>query len=579
MVSQKLPHDWVQNFRDYEAVLLCTHELPLWDADQTVRAFQTYAWADSTTPGDDAQHFTHEETSVGVLFDGSTLAIQYAGLGVGLERLADAFADLFPALQGLGWKRAEVYHPPETMDALLKDMGSAIPAHSDFDLVAASQSYVMSDDAYAVDTSAIGRRLLGLGAEDDASHAMRDEMREFGQVTDVSQQGNPSQGPIYLEDEGLTDEPIHVARPTSTDTKAQSFSGDYSHDDESPQVPSLAAQAPAVPAVAPVRELRFDAPVAPPKVLQPAVANPHSEPRPEQVMAPSTPPTVAALPLPMRPPSLQQSVGAPASITTKLEPSRNPIEPTDVLTLGASAFFFETGSPNAASLTSVLAFAQKHYDQVVHLQPGVPDAPIRWDFLGEIDPMAPALAERLAVGLGLGAAEAHYASATFLQTQSRGNALAQLRDALTPDPNDDVPYKHLSGPRRRDLHDAMLMTVAAHLLGCEEGSAFVDVRRGPDDDSLDTFSVRDVARSEDPRFFIVHVDPLDGPSVQRLADLLLSLVKAHQQTRRDRYQPGSNQDVTKKRTQEFVQIKQVLQAKMDAMYRAISDEIADIPTA
>ena len=97
MDAGNMKHEWVNGFRNFELVMQCLNELPSWDSDQTVRAFQTHSWADATPQASDAQNFSHEATSVSVQFDGGTLAVEFAGLD-GMNSMREAFADLFPAL-------------------------------------------------------------------------------------------------------------------------------------------------------------------------------------------------------------------------------------------------------------------------------------------------------------------------------------------------------------------------------------------------------------------------------------------------------------------------------------------------
>ena len=100
MDAGNMKHEWVKGYRNFELVMECVNELSMWDSDQTVRAFQTHNWADATPPASDAQHFTHELTSVSVQFDGGVLAVEFAGLDAAqVEQVVDQVQQVLPAAQ------------------------------------------------------------------------------------------------------------------------------------------------------------------------------------------------------------------------------------------------------------------------------------------------------------------------------------------------------------------------------------------------------------------------------------------------------------------------------------------------
>jgi len=134
-------HEWVECWQEYEAVLVCTNDLKSRTPEEAMRAFGIYQFLDAATKGD-AGALLHSEYGTVVRYDGGVLAID-----CGHESLSDALSDLFQALYQLGWRGAEVYHPAATMNALLADMGGAIPANLDFDVRPAGMVIPMADSA------------------------------------------------------------------------------------------------------------------------------------------------------------------------------------------------------------------------------------------------------------------------------------------------------------------------------------------------------------------------------------------------------------------------------------------------
>ena len=142
-------HPWVQDYASFEAVLCSAHEGGQWDQSATLRAYQTFGFDDASTPGND-QTFRHLDTGVLLLHDGDVVAIQF-----GDGNLPAALSDLFLVLGALGWTEAVVYHPAESLGALLNDMGKAIPGHMQFDVRAAKAE---SDAAHLPEAAALVER-------------------------------------------------------------------------------------------------------------------------------------------------------------------------------------------------------------------------------------------------------------------------------------------------------------------------------------------------------------------------------------------------------------------------------------
>ena len=557
MDAGNMKHEWVNGFRNFELVMQCLNELPSWDSDQTVRAFQTHSWADATPQASDAQNFSHEATSVSVQFDGGTLAVEFAGLD-GMNSMREAFADLFPALYDLGWRRAEVYHSPATMPELLGDMGASIPAHMDFDLVAAEISDELSGEGDGTGDDAIGfgSRLMAAPVPHSRDGIVLDQMLNLGEDVDASMPNNtPTDsrtdfGPIVLEDDvgathgtanDLFSETVTIASPHSRTTKSINSAG-FDDDDERPQVFSLASRpaGPTAPGSASAS-----------RSFAPAHDAPHADQ--EQMLT-------AALPaLPSIPSSVSVKVVDVGTIPvavqqgTRIAPVSNPIAanadqnpkgcPESVLILGSCAFYFElTTSPHEDKLAE--DFAQG-FDEIIRLRPGQLNPAVRWDVLAEIDPEFPWLAEQLAEWLiGESPTTAFMASRLLEAKNSRDDA--QLRDLTRliassqgrerseqEDPADDYWHQVLGDALDRH-QDALVMRMAGLLLP-GNGAAFVDVRPRqvtPAGASPRSISVKALARSATTTFVYVQVDPLDGPSVRRVAFAMEQLVLATRGSRR-----------------------------------------------
>lgn len=592
MITEKTQHDLVENFSEYEAVLQCTHGLQPWDSDQTVRAFQTFNWADSTTQGNEQQQFTHELTSVSVLYDGAVLAIQYAGLGVGLERLPEAFEDLFPALHALGWKRAEVYHPQESMDALLGDMGAAIPAHLEFDLVPADMAAmhfpVTADGAAMV---AYGKKLLGTSDQDGTSGLMLEQMEAFGATVEsnhtasTTPQSRPNLAPIMLEDDfgpGHDDhDPIFVPRndqtvanfpPRQVSFSEPAHTHDHDHD-EAPKVFSLPG-APPFMGDAPEVEHPVVNSWNASAMVQPVGVRPANDFE-ESAPAEMTPPPVRvigatdAIPAasPMRAETHSGVASRPIVVTRSLEAVNNRQAtvneaPGGVVSLGSSAFYFDAPDDSPEQYDAVEQFAANHgFDEVVHLRPGLINSPVRWDLLAEIDLQSPWFAEKLASAMGFDACETTLVASLLLEVKHTQES-AQLRDVFSLCGSPDIKssestqsaqaravLSRLANTKLNERLDEIALRMGGLFL-CEPGQAFLDIQ--PNEISpapMETFSVRGLVQSPLSTFYFVHVDELDGPSIQMIASLLQTVIHANVNTRRDVLRPDVQASAPARRQQ------------------------------
>lgn len=183
-------HEWVENFDEYEAVFLCTNPLGPWDTDVAVRAFQTFGWDDATMPGTDMT-FAHALSAVMIKYDGNVLAINF-----GNGHLSEALPDLFAAITGLGWETAEVFHRPESMSALLKDIGAAIPANMAFDVVPAKSVIEISSFAEAESLVNRGRAMLQKGDINTGSGAIM--LEELESMTPLAPESAPMLGQPFM---------------------------------------------------------------------------------------------------------------------------------------------------------------------------------------------------------------------------------------------------------------------------------------------------------------------------------------------------------------------------------------------
>ena len=535
MDAGNMKHEWVKGYRNFELVMECVNELSMWDSDQTVRAFQTHNWADATPPASDAQHFTHELTSVSVQFDGGVLAVEFAGLD-GPNSMREAFADLFAVLHDLGWRTAHVYHASATMPDLMGDMGAAIPGHMDLDLKPAeiTDEFGMDGDGTGDDAIGLSPRLMPTPDRLSRDAILMDQMHNLGQEVDDSMPSTPPNdsrsdyGPIVLEDdpepgrggegdlfaESVTIAPVHTQATRSFDPS------DLDHEDGGPRVFSLSTSTGVAPHIVPSSSQSF----APAE----EIANPAPESAPPGAMlVPPAPavadqvvhikPTAAAIP----PPEGGNGVACPFS----------------VYALGHCAFYFGPIAANS-EYAQVEAFAQG-YDEIVRLRPGQANPAVRWDVLAEVDPEFPWLAELLAEFL-IGECHTTAFMAGRMLMAKAERADAQLRDltqlvsgtARSAEQTQlDLVDDHLQELFGDSLHkhqDALALRLAGYLLP-RNGTAFVDVRPSPATSSEAGprfISVKELMCSASTTFVFVHVDSLDGPSVRRVSRALEQLVRA-----------------------------------------------------
>lgn len=531
-----MTHEWIEQYLKYEGVLACTNELRTWDRDATVRAFQTFGWVDSAVNGYDCERFTHEASGVTVLYDGGLLAIEYGGDS--LDRLPEAYSDLFHSLNSLGWTKAEVYCDPNTAGSRLDHMGTAIPAMMDFDLeLAPIHATGIPHPLDMDDIVARGEVLLRIPGTDPSQDDVLREMQSLGELVEVGQAHNQrfplrsAAAPIELEDDNENDlEPLEqklVMGGRSVVAQSQP------------------------PVLQPAKIIQTQTTEEPPKV-----AAIHRNPTPSEDTPAESPvhrmdadapgPTAAT----QLPPQVKPAGHTPDGMVATRSPGPNALMPPrqfGILTLGKSAFYFDfPDTPRDFSMVQEFA-STGPFEEVIHLYPGVPGSPLRWDILGEIDPQFPSLAENIALWLGFEGADGALVADCMLELQKDSQRIAALRD---------VSVKCLAWPSKMIRLDRLrsifnvtetenfadweqrLDDIAMRLGGfflCEPGDAFVDVMSsaGPDGpQEHPVFSTREILSSDAANFYFVHIDSLDGPSTHRLGKFLGHLVKARQDSRR-----------------------------------------------
>lgn len=481
-------HNWINNFADFDAVLVCKNELEHWEKDTTVRAFQTYQFRDSTVEGDDPE-FIHIETGTVIKHDGDVLAIVYG------EEWVDALPDLVLSLSALGWKSAEVYHPPETMAMLLKDLGRAIPAHINFDVVPANTAKKVTDYPEGASLFAHGKPFSPKA--DDAQTIAQ----EFNDMT-------PSYENVFLRPEGpitlLDDDDSHLL-------------------DDFVRVASLST----------TRTPKSDDSI----VEEPLVFKiPDAEPDARHI----APPEHAA------PPVLSESFAAKESIIRRQSAVKpNTTSAPHVITIGQSILLFDTPT-TLLSQVEIETLLVKHSisGPAIHLHPGAAEHPLRWDVLGEINRDGPWFAETMAQSMRLNSQASLVLVSILLLATKHSKRQASLRDLLLMllmDSNEisqslkDISSTAFSVYQLADTSGALTRTMDAIIetLGLvaliPEGQFFLDMPSQPEQQQV--FRMRDLLTSDQANAYVVHVDRQDSHfiawSCTFMRDIALKLVELH----------------------------------------------------
>ncbi len=580
-------HPWIQDFASFEAVLCCNHEIGQWEPSATLRAYQTYGFDDASTPGND-QTFRHIDTGVLLLHDGDVVAIQF-----GDGNLSAALSDLFLVLHGLGWNEAEVFHPVETLGALLEDMGKAIPGHMEFDVKAAK---AVADTGRVPEETALierGKSLLqgvavghqevqdfntvALGvlesmATDHTSHPVVAADTSAPQQSQMSMEAEPISAPVHLDDVfdfGISDaspgqsvlEPAHAIRP-----HGQVFLDD---DDSGPVVPVLGAStlqsAAAHPSQSGGEEVYASAGL-PIDATVDATAQPNAQPVTVEEPGPVEQPAGAPTSHPVRI-AQTESVPVPdARIDTPVERvptfvprSGKSSAPLNLIRVGRSALCFDL--PEApVSLEEVSQCAgQLDATEVVHLWPGLIHQSERWDLVGEIDLNAPWFAEVVATELAPQCAVERVWFASALLQLARRQGRAQLRDMLVgllqADGAESCGAISQAAPFKPEAHERFVNLVLdrfSGLLLCQEGESFLDVRSADgtaaeSEIAVRAFSVRSMVEAVDPKLYVIHLDATDGQFIAMIVRLLRGVAERYSISTRARTQAQALQREVERR--------------------------------
>jgi hypothetical protein len=347
IMNDTATHEWVLDFNEYEAVLVCNNELREWNTDSIIRAFQTFQFRD-TSDVDDEIELTHIDGGSIIQYDGNVLAIRYS------ESFVVMLRDLVMALSSLGWKSASAYHNAESIALFMEDMGRAIPASVDFDVIPAGR------DSHAVN--------YPLG------HAMLSDTRGPGlnakeQLDVLAQEFNSLDSPASGDISSLkpTSPIILLEDPAFAGMLMDTVSVNISR----PQGPQHAFQA------------EMDEPL----VFQ--LPDQHND---EPDISPIIDTTAPA-----------HNVIAIDSV--KRSRPLDPKKPgnSNIIQLGKGYLLFDLpGAPlSDASINAVLGEEFNDASQYVHLYPGKLNNSLHWDLLGEIPADNPQFADTLVRFMGL----------------------------------------------------------------------------------------------------------------------------------------------------------------------------------
>lgn len=572
-------HEWIEGFEEYEAVLVCTNELPAWEADAAMRAFAIYQWTDATTAGDDAS-LRHNEFGTIIRYDGGVLAIDF-----GHGSLNDALPDLFLALHALGWRGSEVYHPASSINDLLADMGRAIPASLDFDVQPARIKQAISESSEGQMFINGVNRLNGNAAEipsnkENENATILETFRDLGAETDMST--SPSslhKGVVNLIDDD-TDEDEggdHVVVQQFTGNQQSENMRPVIHDfDETPIIPDLTT----------ITNLSYypeslDVDLASEEELtteklgssgeldqyseisetpsSPLLTHEESNDNFDYGVADETVEVIKTESTHIVDLSNTQKINQ-AVITNEIIPAE-PIaenhltlvtdgEPPKAIKVGKSVFCFDLPSYplTREDIQKIVMDYQIPANKVTHIIPGALNAPVRWDFLGEIDLDYPWLIENL-VDLMMPNADRQLISSIFLAV-IKEKPLTGLRDVLmfagkeqeemaqmlnVVSPAAEMLLKHAASRDYLNKTIDVLVERLGALALTPSGQSFVDLLPSHDELSKElqeNFTVREVMLSANARLFVVHVDVLDSKFVSNITESLQYVATLHSESKR-----------------------------------------------
>lgn len=583
-----MAHDWIENYADYEGVFHCTNELASFDTGTALRAFQTFHWDDATTGGNDTT-FVHVETGVMVRYDGQVVAIEF-GDGV----LSQAFPDLFAVLHGLGWRTADLYHRPETIDAMLMDVGRAIPALMELDVRKATTVTDIANFSEGASMVAKGKALLAPAVSGNFNETALAALESMGEENSAlsTHSGavsttavSPVRGGVSLsddlDDETGPDEDHDFLKPSRTPPAQYPRAVSLKGSGEEPRAFILPPKS-----AGPGSQAEL---LSAPDAFEGAARGLNSAV--EQQEAPTEPehPAVTAV---VRQLHVERQPNRPesdADQTTAVMVER-PLAHGSQLSqgheegggvsfvVGRSAFCFDL--PEAEfSLAAVNGIADElNAREVVHLWPGQLSGTMRWDALGEVEQDSPWFAEQLAVAMGCEAPASAWVAGVMLSVKKKSPA-AQIRDVLLScgaiafgiSGQEDktaagelceelVPLKMFAA---NNLAGALKEFFAkyAGLLMCEPGAAFVDVSGMVGQESeVAPFTIRGTLKSGDSKVYVIHVDPLDGPFVRTTAHLMRFVAESYAKTNRHVLEVDAAQESARRQTEQDAVSEKVTEA-------------------
>lgn len=583
-------HEWVERYEDYEAVLVCINALPTWETDAAMRAFAIYQWTDATTSGDDPS-LRHNDAGTIIRHEGGVLAIDF-----GHGSLNDALPDLFLALHALGWREAEVYHPAATLNALLVDMGRSIPPNLDFDVRPAKTDQPIEESPEAQMFIAGANRLKGdSGAarqsnESAVSSIILDEFRDLAPAGEglMTSTVIAHAGVVNLIDDDEQEEGgdavvVQLAPPARV---VPVYDQDYG---EEPNVPNIESHAEeeCVEMWPPARSGKQTVDsfwIEPVHTTEKEIA-PASVAQAEKVDI------IAAADIKA---NEQQTASIKVLHPINVEEQCMSIEtscPSKIIRVGRSVFCFDMPEDSLAN-DDIQAIASEYRiprEEWVNISPGLLKESMRWDFLGEIEPNAPWVAETLAEVM-VPSADSRLVAGIFLALKAEkpcaglrdvlmfaGRALEEMAQILgTVSPAAKLLLNHAK--TRGDLDrtmDALVQHLGALALA-PVGQSFVDLPADQDEVSgelQETFTVREVIQSPAPRIFVVHVDVLDSAFVAGIAESLRYVATLHAAAKRYGKEGDGTQEEFGKPVQDQVESAGQINAEVQEVLGSLFEQL------
>lgn len=556
MKNQKT-HPWIENYSEFEGVLVCTNTLGSWDAEAINRAFQIYQWVDATTDSTEVS-FSHLGTGVIVRHDGNILAID---CGHGL--LDEALPDLFLVLNSIGWETAVVYHDPNTIEQLLTDMGRAIPANMLFDVQAADDIRNVNELGETGDMVALGRKLLQDNRVDE-----KNSTEFFELVSNDEAKFTSDEDLIGPNVQQSSDDHIHLSSKSSVADFVSSVF--YEAPQTQSAVSFTAAQVPNTIITdtldLPTSAYPTEVPDSPDPFIRPAPVAAQLEPNqlggaqkvhirdvdneqahcrremdallktddPRDTAKQATTCTVG-----------NYAVQTPASAVTMPNGVSQSVlgqSFNSIIVIGQSAYLFDY--PNNL-LTLPDAHRQLHeggfeVQDVINIDIGSYLNLMHWDVLGELTDSEPWMDQYLASILLNGADT--LAMTWMLRNIRTANARPQLRDCFSANfvdvesslltADELLVFNHLLANESLLRVKNSLLEKLFPLILCRPGQAFIDLPDAELEQPRRSFTVRSLLTAPRKTLVKVSFDHLDGPFVAWMCELLHKTVQAYATSRR-----------------------------------------------